>query len=141
MAGQEYSGKNMQYVDPITNEKYVPYVVEYSIGADRLMLAVLSEAYEEETLENGETREVMRFSPYLAPYKLAVLPLSKKLGDKASTVKWLRREVEDINNEIFEYQGNINSDSEESQNLKLSSKRLLILPINIHIVWIESLCS
>ena len=83
---QEYSGKNMQYVDPITNEKYVPYVVEYSIGADRLMLAVLSEAYDEETLENGETRVVMHFHPSIAAYKVAVLPLQKNLGDKAKEI-------------------------------------------------------
>ena len=84
---QEYSGKNMQYVDPITGEKYIPYVIEYSIGADRLMLAVLSEAYDEETLEDGETRVVMHFHPALAAYKVAVLPLQKKeLGDKAREV-------------------------------------------------------
>ena len=83
---QEYSGKNMLYVDPITNEKYVPYVIEYSIGADRLMLAVLSEAYEEETLENGETRVVMHFHPSIAAYKVAVLPLQKNLGEKAKEI-------------------------------------------------------
>ena len=55
---QEYSGKNMCYTDPVTNEKYIPFVIEYSIGADRLMLAVLSEAYDEETLDNGETRAI-----------------------------------------------------------------------------------
>ena len=77
----------MQYVDPITGEKYIPYVIEYSIGADRLMLAVLSEAYDEETLEDGETRVVMHFHPALAAYKVAVLPLQKKeLGDKAREV-------------------------------------------------------
>ena len=75
---QEYSGKNMLYMDPVTNEKYVPFVVEYSIGADRLMLAVLSAAYHEEKLEDGETRVVMQFAPHIAPYKAAVLPLIKK---------------------------------------------------------------
>lgn len=83
---QEYSGKNMLYVDPITNEKYIPYVVEYSIGADRLMLAVLSEAYEEQLLENGETRVVMHFHPALAAYKVAVLPLQKNLSEKAKEI-------------------------------------------------------
>ncbi len=83
---QEYSGKNMLYVDPVTNEKYVPYVIEYSIGADRLMLAVLSEAYEEETLEGGDTRVVMHFHPAIAAYKAAVLPLQKNLGEKAKEV-------------------------------------------------------
>ena len=83
---EEYSGKSMAYLDPITNEKYIPYVIEYSIGADRLMLAVLCEAYHEETLENGETRVVMKFHPYIAPYKVAVLPLQKNLSEKASEV-------------------------------------------------------
>lgn len=79
---QEYSGKNMLYMDPVTNEKYIPYVIEYSIGADRLMLAVLSEAYEEQPLEN-ETRVVMHFHPAIAAYKVAVLPLQKNLSEKA----------------------------------------------------------
>ncbi len=80
---QEFSGKSMLYLDPTTNEKYIPYVIEYSIGADRLMLAVLSEAYEEETLSDGETRIVMHFSPVVAAYKLAILPLQKNLSEKA----------------------------------------------------------
>lgn len=75
---QEYSGKSMLYMDPFTNEKFVPYVIEYSIGADRLMLAVLCEAYHEETLENGETRNVLKLSPCLSAYKACVLPLMKK---------------------------------------------------------------
>lgn len=79
----EFSGKNMEYMDPVTNEKYVPYVVEYSIGADRLMLAALTEAYDEEALEGGDTRVVMRFHPAIAAYKVAVLPLQKNLGEKA----------------------------------------------------------
>ena len=83
---QEYSGKSMLYLDPYTNEKYVPYVVEYSIGADRLMLAVLCEAYEEQKLEDGETRVVMHFAPSIAAYKVAVLPLQKNLSEKAEEV-------------------------------------------------------
>ena len=75
---QEYSGKTIQYLDPMTNEKYTPYVVEYSIGADRLMLAVLCEAYHEEKLEDGETRVVLKLSPALSCYKACVLPLMKK---------------------------------------------------------------
>ncbi len=75
---QEYSGKSMLYMDPVTNEKYVPYVIEYSIGADRLMLAVLCEAYHEETLENGEVRNVLKLPPCLSAYKACVLPLMKK---------------------------------------------------------------
>ncbi|MBQ9709702.1 MAG: glycine--tRNA ligase, partial [Clostridia bacterium] len=83
---QEFSGKTMLYNDPITNEKYVPYVIEYSIGADRLMLAALSEAYDEEVLEGGDTRVVMHFHPAIAAYKVAVLPLQKNLGEKARDV-------------------------------------------------------
>ncbi len=80
---QEFSGKSMQYMDPVTNEKFIPTVIEYSIGADRLMLAVLTEAYNEETLENGETRVVMKFHPAIAPFKVAVLPLQKNINEKA----------------------------------------------------------
>ncbi len=81
---QEYSNKAMEYLDPETNEKYIPYVVESSVGCDRLTLAILSEAYLEETLADGTTREVMKFIPALAPYKVAILPLIKKHhGEKA----------------------------------------------------------
>ncbi len=80
---QEFSGKSMMYLDPITNEKFLPTIIEYSIGADRLMLAVLTEAYREETLENGETRIVMKFHPAIAPYKVAILPLQKNINEKA----------------------------------------------------------
>ncbi len=83
---QEYSGKAMLYNDPITNEKYIPYVIEYSIGADRLMLATLSEAYDEEQLEGGDTRVVMHFHPAVAAYKAAILPLQKNLSEKANEV-------------------------------------------------------
>ena len=83
---QEFSGKSMLYLDPYTNEKYIPNVVEYSIGADRLTLAVMCEAYDEEKLSDGETRVVMHFHPSIAPYKVAVLPLQKNLGDKAREV-------------------------------------------------------
>ena len=80
---QEFSGKSMQYLDPITNEKFTPTVIEYSIGADRLMLAVLTEAYNEETLEGGETRVVLKLHPAIAPYKVAILPLQKNINEKA----------------------------------------------------------
>ncbi len=80
---QEYSGKSLTYIDPITNDRYIPYVIEYSIGADRLVLAVLSEAYDEETLEGGDVRNVMRFHPAIAAYKAAVLPLQKNLAPQA----------------------------------------------------------
>ncbi|MGM9850475.1 MAG: glycine--tRNA ligase [Bacilli bacterium] len=73
-----HSGKELKYLDPETNEKYTPYVIEPSVGCDRLLLAVLCDSYEEETLEDGTTREVMHFSPSIAPYKVAVLPLMKK---------------------------------------------------------------
>lgn len=83
---QEYSSKSMLYLDPVTNEKYIPSVVEYSIGCDRLLLACLCDAYDEETLEGGDTRVVMHFHPYIAPYKVAVLPLQKNLSAKAKEV-------------------------------------------------------
>lgn len=83
---QEFSGKSMQYLDPYTNERYIPNVIEYSIGADRLTLAVMCEAYDEEKLENGETRVVLHFHPAIAPYKVAVLPLQKNLSEKALQV-------------------------------------------------------
>ncbi len=79
----EHSGEKMEYIDPETNERYVPYVVEPSLGADRVALAFLVEAYDEEEIKEGDTRVVMRFHPAIAPVKAAVLPLSKKLSDKA----------------------------------------------------------
>ena len=82
----KFSGKTMDYLDPYTNERYIPNVIEYSIGADRLMLAIMSEAYDEETLENGETRVVMHFLPAIAPFKVAILPLQKNLGEKAKEI-------------------------------------------------------
>ncbi len=75
---QKVSGVSQEYLDPETNEKYIPYVIEPSVGVERTVLTVLCNAYDEEELENGETREVMRFHPFLAPMKVAVLPLAKK---------------------------------------------------------------
>ena len=80
---QNHSGKDMTYFDPETNEHYVPYVVEPSLGADRVALAFLVEAYDEEELEGGDVRTVLHLHPVLAPVKCAVLPLSKKLSEKA----------------------------------------------------------
>ena len=77
------SGKSLEYFDPETNEKYIPYVIEPSLGVERLFLAIVCDAYDEETLEDGKSRTVMHLHPALAPIKAAVLPLSKKLGDKA----------------------------------------------------------
>ena len=86
-AHQNHSGKSMEYMDPFTNEKFVPYCVEPSLGADRVALAFLCDAYDEETLENGDVRSVLHLHPALTPYKAAVLPLQKnKLGDKAREV-------------------------------------------------------
>ena len=82
----KFSGKDMNYLDPVTNEKYVPYVIEPSLGVERLMLAYLCNAYDEETLENGETRVVMHFHPAIAPYKVAILPLQKNLSEKAKEI-------------------------------------------------------
>ena len=81
-----HSGESMDYFDPETNEKYVPYVIEPSLGADRVLLAFFCNAYDEETDEKGDTRTVLRLHPALAPFKAAVLPLSKKLSDKAGEV-------------------------------------------------------
>ncbi len=82
---QEYSSTSQEYLDPETNEKYIPYIIESTVGCDRLVLAILDNSYAEETLENGETREVMKIHPALAPYKVAVLPLNKKYhGEKAN---------------------------------------------------------
>ena len=75
---QEYSGVKQEYLDPETNEKYIPYIIESTYGLDRTVLALLFDAYNEETLEDGTTREVMKLHPYLAPYKVCVLPLVKK---------------------------------------------------------------
>lgn len=75
---QEFSKKSMEYLDPETNEKYIPFVVESSCGADRLTLAILCNSYCVEELEDGTTREVMKFKPCIAPYKVSVLPLIKK---------------------------------------------------------------
>ena len=83
---QEHSGENLEYLDPETNEKYLPYCVEPSVGVERLLLSVLTSAYDEETLENGEVREVLRFTPEIAPVKVAVLPLVNKLNDKAREI-------------------------------------------------------
>ncbi len=75
---QDYSGVSQSYLDPDTNEKYIPYIIESTYGLDRTVLAVLFNAYYEETLDDGTTREVMKLHPYLAPYKVCILPLVKK---------------------------------------------------------------
>ncbi len=80
---QEHSGKDMTYFDPETNEHYIPYVIEPSLGADRVALAFLVDAYDEEELSEGDVRTVLHLHPALAPVKCAVLPLSKKLSEKA----------------------------------------------------------
>ena len=79
----EHSGKSLDYFDPETNERYIPYVVEPSLGADRVALAFLCDAYDEEKIDEKDTRVVLRLHPALAPYKAAILPLSKKLGEQA----------------------------------------------------------
>lgn len=85
-AHQTHSKEDMSYLDPETNEKYIPYVIEPSVGADRVTLAFLCNAYEEQELGKGDTRIVLHLHPALAPYKAAILPLSKKLNDKADEV-------------------------------------------------------
>ena len=85
-AHQNHSGKNMEYFDEAAGKKYVPYVIEPSLGVERCLLALLCDAYDEEELDGGDKRVVLRLHPVLAPYKAAVLPLSKKLSDKAYEV-------------------------------------------------------
>lgn len=83
---QNHSGKSLDYFDPETNERYIPYVIEPSLGADRVALAFLCDAYDEEKIDEKDTRVVLRLHPALAPFKAAVLPLSKKLNEKAQEV-------------------------------------------------------
>ena len=83
---QNVSGEDMSYFDDTTNEKYIPYVIEPSLGADRVTLAFLCSAYDEEELEGGDVRTVMHFHPAIAPVKVAVLPLSKKLSEQAEEI-------------------------------------------------------
>lgn len=85
-AHHDTSGKDLMYQDPVTNEKYIPYCIEPSLGADRVTLAFLIDAYNEEELEDGSTRSVMKFHPALAPFKAAIFPLSKKLDEEAVKV-------------------------------------------------------
>jgi len=81
---QEYSGQKQEYLDPETNERYIPYIIESTYGLDRTVLALLCNSYEEEELADGDTRVVLHLNPIIAPYKVAVLPLSKKLSEKAN---------------------------------------------------------
>ena len=82
----DHSGENFEYLDPYTNEKFIPYCVEPSLGADRVALAFLCNAYEEQELKGGDVRSVLHLHPALAPFKCAVLPLSKKLSEQAQVV-------------------------------------------------------
>ncbi|MEE0790745.1 MAG: glycine--tRNA ligase [Clostridia bacterium] len=81
---QEFSGIKQEYLDPETNEKFIPYIIESTYGLDRTVLAVLCQAYEEEEIAEGDVRTVLHLHPAIAPYKMAILPLSKKLSDKAN---------------------------------------------------------
>lgn len=83
---QEFSKKNLEYLDTETNEKFIPYIVESTFGVGRSVLALICNAYSEETLESGDTRTVLKIHPALAPYKIAVLPLSKKLSPKSNEI-------------------------------------------------------
>ena len=82
----EHSKQDLSYLDPETNEKYIPYVIEPSLGCDRVTLAFLCNSYEEQEIADGDTRTVLHLHPALAPFKVAVLPLSKKLSEKANEV-------------------------------------------------------
>ena len=85
---QTESGESMEYTDPVTNEKYIPYVIEPSLGVERMVLAYLTDAYDEEVLdeEKKDVRTVLRLHPFLAPYKAAILPLQKNLSEKADEI-------------------------------------------------------
>ncbi len=85
---QEYSGQKIEYLDPETNEKFVPYIIESTYGLDRTVLALICEAYDEEVIdaEKNDVRVVLHFHPAIAPIKAAILPLSKKLGDNAMKI-------------------------------------------------------
>jgi len=82
----ETSGEDMSYFDQETNEKYIPYCIEPAIGIDRVTLAFLCDAYDEEVVEDGDIRTVLRLHPYLAPIKIAIFPLSKKLAEGTQKV-------------------------------------------------------
>lgn len=97
---QEYSGKSMEYFDSQTNEKFIPYIVESTIGPDRIVLALLCEAYTEEKINEDDTRIVLKLNPILAPYKVAILPLTKKQTEKSKKIlKILSREFSCIYDE------------------------------------------
>ncbi|MBQ8860312.1 MAG: glycine--tRNA ligase [Ruminococcus sp.] len=85
---QNTSGKSLEYFDPTDNSRYIPYVIEPSLGVERLFLSILTEGYDEEVVdtEKNDVRTVLRLHPYLAPFKAAVLPLSKKLGEQAEAL-------------------------------------------------------
>lgn len=92
----EVSRQDLRYFDPETNEKYIPYVIEPSVGVERLFLALLCAAYDEEEIENGQTRTVLHFHPAMAPVQIAVLPLSTKLGEEALKVEEMLRHVASV---------------------------------------------
>ena len=101
---QEVSGQDLTYFDDETSDRYIPYVVEPSLGADRVTLAFLCAAYDEETLEGGDTRTVLHFHPALAPVKIGILPLSKKLNEGALKIS---EELSKYYNVEFDDRGNI----------------------------------
>ena len=101
---QEVSGQDLSYFDDETSERYIPYVIEPSLGADRVTLAFLCAAYDEEILEGGETRTVLHFHPALAPVKIGILPLSKKLNEGALKIS---EELSKYYNVVFDDRGNI----------------------------------
>ncbi|WGK69786.1 glycine--tRNA ligase [Candidatus Haliotispira prima] len=102
----EFCGKEIQYLDPQTQERYVPYVVETSSGLTRAVLVTLLDAYREQPLENGDVRTVLRFHPNVAPYRVAVLPLMKKDG-LVEIATELKRDLEEDYNVFYDQQGSI----------------------------------
>ncbi len=103
---QEFSGKKMEYLDPATNERYIPFIIETSVGCDRMLLALLCEAYEEETLADGTQRTVLHFHPRLAPIKVAILPLVKKDGLRELATR-IKQDLQQYFNVFYDEKGAI----------------------------------
>jgi len=104
-AHQIQSGQSLEYLDPETNEKYLPYVIEPSVGVERLVLAFLTNGYDEETLESGDTRQILHIHPTLAPYKAAILPLMKR--DHSEKAKEIFEELSQYFDVVYDETQNI----------------------------------
>ena len=103
---QEFSGKKMEYLDPVTNERYIPFIIETSAGCERMLLALLCDAYEEETLADGTQLTVLHFHPRLAPIKVAILPLVKKDGLRELATR-IKQDLQQYFNVFYDEKGAI----------------------------------